>query len=450
MNKKIIFLAIVAIAFTIIGCNTSLDSTDQEMPKVNFVVTDSMQSLFYDDEGNSIVEPSEGEPFYGQDAHYTTIVPSYTDNGDGTVTDNNTNLIWQQDPPSNKMTYSEAVEYVENLELGGYTDWRLPTIEESFTLAMMDGKLLADDTENSQPYIDTDYFNFYYDQRKSYTGSYWTSTTTVQMEDLGETGSSMEKNYGFNWADGHLKSYADGYTLDGTSTNFSIPAGVRAVRGESGVIGVNDYQDNGDGTITDKATNLMWSKSDADYGMNWEDALAYAQESELAGYTDWRLPTPKELQTLVEYGKATIPAIDTDYFDLHLDDCYVWTGTTSGDFPQMAVYIAFGHAWGLEVKEGANSDVTIDDFADVHGPGAIRADYKSGTAPALSQAFYEKISGEAYPGDEWTDGNYVLSGETVTDKDQDGDIDEFDLSFSENAADYIVIYNRVMLVRDAN
>jgi hypothetical protein len=448
MNKKIALLLFVIIALVITGCNTSSKSSEMTTPEVRYVVTDSMQSVTYDDMGNVIDDPIEGEPFYGQDAQVTTLLPSYTDNGDGTVTDNNTNLMWQQDPPKNKLTYDQAVEYVENLELGGYTDWRLPTIEESFTLAMMDGKLLADDTENSQPYIDTDYFNFYYDERKSYTGSYWTSTTTVQMEELGDTGETMEKNYGFNWADGHLKSYADGYTLDGNSTGFSIPAGVRAVRGQENVIGNNDFQDNNDGTITDNATQLMWSQSDAEIGMDWEDALEYAQQSELAGYSDWRLPTPKELQTLVEYGKEASPAIDTDYFTLHIDDSYVWTSTTSGDFPQMAVYIAFGHGWGLEVKEGDNSTVTVDDFEDVHGPGAIRADYKSGTAPALSQEFYEMISGEEYPGAEWKEGNYVLSGEVVTDKDQDQDIDEFDLSFSENAADYIVIYNRVMLVRD--
>ena len=449
MNKKLIFLAILAASVLVAtGCNTASVSQNHETPKVSYVVTDSLQSVAYDDEGN-IIEVSEGEAYYGQDSHYTTVLPSYTDNGDGTVTDNNTGLMWQQDPPSDKMSYEEAVEYVENLELGGYTDWRLPTIQESYTLAMMDGELIPEDTENSQPYIDTDYFNFYYDQRKSYTGSYWTSTTTVMMEDLGDTGDTQERNYGFNWADGHLKSYQDGYTLDGDSTGFSIPAGVRAVRGEEGVIGANDYQDNGDGTVTDNATGLMWSQSDADYAMDWEEALAYAQESELAGYDDWRLPTPKELQSLVEYGKATIPAIDTDYFDLHVDDAYVWTGTTSGDFPQMAVYIAFGHAWGIEITGSSNEGTTLDDFSDVHGPGAIRADYKSGTAPALSQAFYEQITGEEYPGEEWTEGNYIVSGTEVTDTDGDGDVDEFDLSYSENAADYISIYNRVMLVRDA-
>ena len=74
------------------------------------------------------------------------------------------------------MFYSDAIEYVRNLELGGYTDWRLPTIKESFSLANMDGCLNAKDISKAFPYIDTDYFDFFYDEQKPYTGSYWTST----------------------------------------------------------------------------------------------------------------------------------------------------------------------------------------------------------------------------------------------------------------------------------
>ena len=452
-TKKIILstLAASAIVASLISCNSTESSNSDTTLKTKFVVTDSLQTTTYDDAGNIIDAPSEGEAFYGQDAQYTTTLPSYTDNGDGTVTDNNTGLMWQQTPPDHKMTYDEAVEYVESLTIGGYTDWRLPTIQESFTLANLDGQLNPENIDESIPYIDTDYFSFYYDEGKPYTGSYWTSSKTVYMEDLADnTGENneMERSYGFNWADGHLKSYADGYsTVDDDAEGFSIPAGVRAVRGEEGVIGTNDYQDNGDGTVSDNATGLMWSQSDAEEGMDWETALSYAENSELAGYTDWRLPTPKELQTLVEYEKTTIPAIDTDYFTFHLDDCYVWSSTTSGDFPQMADYVTFGHGWGIEIGED-NTGVTTSDFDDVHGPGCIRADYKSGTAPALSQEFYEQISGVEYPGDDFVAGVSEISGTVVEDVTGDGLYNEFDLTYSENAADYIVIYNRVMLVRD--
>ena len=145
----------------------------------------------------------------------------------------------------------------------------------------------------------------------------------------------MEKNYGFNWADGHLKSYGDGFNIDGTTTDRQIPAGVRAVRGEEGVYGVNDFADNGDGTITDKATGLMWSQQDSgavnddgtvrsendgNYGngRTWVDTLAWVEKMNKAnylGYGDWRLPDIKELQSIVQYEKTELPATDPNFLN---------------------------------------------------------------------------------------------------------------------------------------
>ena len=51
---------------------------------------------------------------------------SYTDNGDGTVTDNVTGLMWQQAVPSTTYTWSAAVAFCPTLSLGGHNDWRLP------------------------------------------------------------------------------------------------------------------------------------------------------------------------------------------------------------------------------------------------------------------------------------------------------------------------------------
>lgn len=52
------------------------------------------------------------------------------DNRDGTISDEATGLMWQQEAPEAKMTWEQAVSYCENLNLGGYTDWRLPTLKE--------------------------------------------------------------------------------------------------------------------------------------------------------------------------------------------------------------------------------------------------------------------------------------------------------------------------------
>jgi len=72
-----------------------------------------------------------------------------------------------------------------------------------------------------------------------------------------------------NFADGRIKGYPrDIGAQGGPQREF-----VRYVRGNLNY-GVNDFKDNGDGTITDAATGLMWSEADSGAGMNWEDALA--------------------------------------------------------------------------------------------------------------------------------------------------------------------------------
>jgi len=484
--------------------------------KIKFIITDSMQSKCYDSSGNIIQTPKKGEKYYGQDAQYQGIKPSYTNNGDGTITDNNTGLVWQKTPPKNKMFYDQAKKYVKNLKLAGYTDWRLPTIKESFSLAMLDGKLDPKNIKNAKPYINSTYFDFAYDKHKPYTGSYWTSTMCkMPVNNTSSNYEKMGKNYGFNWADGHMKSYADGYDMYGKKSMHSIPAGVRAVRGKEGVYGVNDFKDNNDGTIIDKATGLMWSQQDSGavnddatirhstdknfgLGRTWTETLAWVEKMNKAnylGHNDWRLPDIKELQSIVQYNKKVIPAINTKYFYLSFPDCFVWSSTTCGDFPEMADYIAFGRGYGIDLmadsekqnknnrpppiendqemempppppenndgigilpppehqnsKNKTTKNITVKDFVDVHGPGCMRADYKDTQSkttpifsnqktitvlqtPLLSKTFWKKLNHKKYP--------YPFN--------EKNKITEFDLSNSENAADYIVIYNYALLVRD--
>lgn len=54
--------------------------------------------------------------------------------------------------------------------------------------------------------------------------------------------------------------------------------------------GYAELVDNGDGTVTDTKTGLMWQKADAGT-MNWETAIAYCKKLMLAGHSDWRLPS---------------------------------------------------------------------------------------------------------------------------------------------------------------
>ena len=88
---------------------------------------------------------------------------------------------------------------------------------------------------------------------------------------------------------------------------------VICVRGNTNY-GINNFVDNGDGTVTDQAAGLMWMQNDSGIGYNWEDALDYAETLSFAGYDDWRLPNAKELQSILDYTRSpdttSSPAID--------------------------------------------------------------------------------------------------------------------------------------------
>ena len=92
---------------------------------------------------------------------------SYTDNGNGTVTDNVTGLVWQQSAPSTTFTWGSASAsgtaqyYCATLTLAGYSDWRLPSVIELSSLV---------DTADHFPALNTTYF---IDGQQTY---FWSST----------------------------------------------------------------------------------------------------------------------------------------------------------------------------------------------------------------------------------------------------------------------------------
>jgi len=72
--------------------------------------------------------PSLGQSFYGQDAQYDGPQPSFRDNGNGTVTDLNTTLMWQQSDDGTMRGWEDALDYCEAFTLpsGGYSYWVRP------------------------------------------------------------------------------------------------------------------------------------------------------------------------------------------------------------------------------------------------------------------------------------------------------------------------------------
>ena len=74
---------------------------------VSYPIVDTGQSDCYDNE-NVIICPEDGTPFFGQDAQHVGMQPAYIDNGDGTISDVNSGLMWQK-MPGEKLTYDEAM-----------------------------------------------------------------------------------------------------------------------------------------------------------------------------------------------------------------------------------------------------------------------------------------------------------------------------------------------------
>ncbi len=79
-----------------------------EESKLKYIIVDTGVSEFYSNSG-IISEPEAGDDFRGQDAQYQINNPSYTENGDGTITDNVTGLIWMKDM-GEKMSYDDAFQ----------------------------------------------------------------------------------------------------------------------------------------------------------------------------------------------------------------------------------------------------------------------------------------------------------------------------------------------------
>jgi len=370
-----------------------LNSDDPPVLKMNYPIVDTGQKEFYN-ESSTITEPGKGAAFYGQDAMYNENEPEYIDNGDGTVSDLLTGLMWSRSTDLNgdgtinaadKLSYDEAMESATSFVLGGYDDWRIPTIKELYSLILFSGMDISGPMpESFVPFIDTEYFEFGYGDEYAgerlidaqYASSTLYSSTTMNGD---------ETMFGVNFADGRIK----GYGLRSPDGNTDKKFYVIYVRGNT-EYGLNDFIDNEDGTITDLATGLMWMKEDNAKAVSWKDALYFGENFEWAGYDDWRLPNAKELQSIVDYTRSLVAtgsaAIDPIFQCSTITDeggnenyPFYWTSTTHANispFPGgSAVYVCFGEALGWMSFPPLSGNYTL---LDVHGAGAQRSDPKTG------------------------------------------------------------------------
>ena len=107
---------------------------------------------------------------------------------------------------------------------------------------------------------------------------------------------------------------------------------------QAGCPSAGRFTDNGDGTVADNCTGLMWQKATAPGTHTWQEALQYCEGLEFAGHDDWRLPNVRELQSIVDYGRWG-PSIDPVF---GAEYGWYWSSSTSVSLPVLAWLVHFG------------------------------------------------------------------------------------------------------------
>lgn len=199
------------------------------------------------------------------------------------------------------------------------------------------------------------------------------------------------------------------------------------------VMAVGPYTDNGDGTVTDTGTGLVWQQSDEPRSDNWESALAYCEGLNLGGYTDWRLPNVQELMSILSYDEFN-PSIDTSVFDstsslywsattYEESTDYAWSvdfysgGTTwQGkiySFCTRCVRTAFCHSYDLVISMAGNGSGTVTSSPDgIYCSGDCSESYDEGTVVTLNATPASGSTFDGWGGDtDCADGSVIMNAD---------------------------------------
>jgi len=285
--------------------------------------------------------------------------PRFADNGDGTVTDRLTNLIWLKDADRfGEVTWEQALANVKHLGAGNCGledgsrpgDWRLPNIRELFSLV---------DYETGDPIIPAGHP--FENVKRSI---YWTSTTLASAPTLawmmtlgiGPTVFDIKINANRMWPvrgansrvprTGQVVCWSpQGEKYDdcsGTRQDGDLRAGAPWPEPR--------FTDNGDGTVTDHLTRLVWLKNANPFGLRtWREALEDCRRlcdghyglSDGSEPGDWHLPNMREIESLVDYNNFG-PCLPKGHPFEEVRPSSYWTSTTVALAPTEAMFIILG------------------------------------------------------------------------------------------------------------
>ncbi len=312
------------------------------LPRVSILILISIFILPIFSRGETTYLPRTGQTkIYqtGDDGYWRKGVgwfpPRFKDNGDGTMTDTLTGLMWLKDANyaktighdpdgtgDGRMTWEHALDFVKTINVGGYTDRRLPNINELMSLVNYGledqspwlryhgfRNIEADFAHPSRYWSSSHgyykdhaytirwYDAYIYPERKSWVGAKFFVWLV-----RGNPESPPAKV----WQPGQEKYYdtdESWISCEGTGQDGEIRAGADWP--------VPRFTDHGDGTVTDNLTGLMWTK-DARITitqglghLSWKDAINFCNNLELGGYTDWRLPNVNEMRSLIDFSRLS-------------------------------------------------------------------------------------------------------------------------------------------------
>jgi hypothetical protein len=185
-------------------------------------------------------------------SYFLGVEPGYGRDND-IVTDNITNLMWQDD--GNVQSDNDC----SNVGLGGYNDWRVPTLEELYQI-----------TELNQvnPAMDANVFK----NIPIGDNIYYKSSTFDEV--------FLEQNHGL------------------TVNQSDADAVVRCVRGSSSSSILE--RDTKTGVVWDYSTNLTWDDFNYPIRKGYSKSIEYCENLILGRYDDWRVPNIRELETLID------------------------------------------------------------------------------------------------------------------------------------------------------
>jgi hypothetical protein len=390
------------------------------------------QTTCYDASGNVIACANTGQDGDKQ-AGVAWPDPRFTDNGDGTVTDTLTGLVWLKNANCfGTRTWTTALNDANNLANGacGLSDgstagqWRLPNVNELESLTHAE-------EANSATWLNTQGFP------TAQSDWYWSSTTCAGRTGFawvvnmwgGDVGLVDKDDLGVNFYVWPVRAGATVSTVElpktGQTTCYDAAGGVIACAntGQDGdkLEGVAwpspRFTDNGNGTVTDNLTGLVWLKNANCFGtMNWTTALNGANtlasgscglsDGSTAG--DWRLPNRKELRSLIDYSRANLALPNGHPFTNAQSDWY-WSSTTLAGHTDYAWYVYMwfgyvyfdrkdtnGYVWPVRSgsggslynlaisKDGTGTGTVTSDPAGIDCGGTCNADFADGTEVTLT------------------------------------------------------------------